>query len=249
MKADQLIPGNWYYHNDVLVKFIMNVKTDQKGYRFERAVGRSYSAFSLSAEEIEKEITHELKFVADRDSDCPSCCLEYTYGECEVIGNCSMINREDMQEGYYIKAEIKDCQNHQGIVNARDYIQELREALKKYRSIEVDLITTSPEFRESDMENYSDSYKYLLLQVPDDQLQTPSSMIGSNIEDFPNDVLAGILLEVLKSQETIRKNLTGLAIDRVGTSFEFCISGSISLGEIQNLCEQYQETHGSEGEK
>lgn len=210
MKADQLIPGNWYYHNDVLVKFIMNVKTDQKGYRFERAVGRSYSAFSLSAEEIEKEITHELKFVAD---------------------------------------SVKDCQNHQGIDNSRDYIQELREALKKYRSIEVDLITTSPEFRESDMENYSDSYKYLLLQVPDDQLQTPESMIESNIEDFPNDVLAGILLKVLKSQETIRKNLTGLAIDRVGSSFEFCISGSISLGEIQNLCDQFLIGHDSEDEK
>jgi hypothetical protein len=210
MKADLLIPGNWYYHNDVLVKFIMNVKTDQKGYRFERAVGRSYSAFSLSAEEIEKEITHELKFVAD---------------------------------------SVKDCQNHQDIDNSRDYIQELREALKKYRSIEGDLITTSPEFRESDMENYSDSYKYLLLQVPDDQLQTPESMIESNIEDFPNDVLAGILLKVLKSQASMRKNLTGLAIDRVGSSFEFCISGSISLGEIQNLCDQFLIGHDSEDEK
>lgn len=107
MKADQLIPGNWYYHNDVLVKFINNVKTDTKGYRFESAFRDSYSAFSLNAEEIEKEITHELKFVADRDSDCPSCCLEYSYDECEVIGNCSMINRADKEEGYYIKSEIK----------------------------------------------------------------------------------------------------------------------------------------------
>jgi hypothetical protein len=107
MKADQLIPGNWYYQNDVLVKFIFNVTTDARGYRFERAVGRTYCAFSLNADQIEKEITHELKFVADRDSDCPSCCLEYSYDECEVIGNCSMINRADKQEGYYIKSELK----------------------------------------------------------------------------------------------------------------------------------------------
>lgn len=107
MKADQLIPGNWYYHNDVLVKFITHVKTDQKGYRFERDLPSCYTAFSLNVDEIENEITHELKFVADCESDCPSCCLEYSYDECEVIGNCSIINRADKQEGYYIKSEIK----------------------------------------------------------------------------------------------------------------------------------------------
>lgn len=107
MKVDKLIPGNWYYHNDVLVRFIFNVKTDPKGYRFERSVGRTYCAFSLNADQIEKEITHELKFIVDSESDCPSCCLEYTYDECEAIGNCSMINRADNLEGYYVKSELK----------------------------------------------------------------------------------------------------------------------------------------------
>ena len=107
IKADQLIPGNWYYHNDVLVKFIIHVKTDKLGYRFEREVGGTYCAFSLDADQIEKEITHELKFVVNSESDCPSCCLDKSPDECYAIGNCSMISRVDKKEGYYIKSEIK----------------------------------------------------------------------------------------------------------------------------------------------
>lgn len=107
MKADQLIPGNWYYYNDVLVKFIFHVTTDKLGYRFEREVARSYSAFSLNADQIEKEITHELKFIVDMCNGCSSCCLQGYYAECQSVGNCSMINRSDNLEGYYIKSEIK----------------------------------------------------------------------------------------------------------------------------------------------
>lgn len=107
MKADQLIPGNWYYHNDVLVKFIFHVTTDKLGYRFERAVGRTYCAFSLNADRIEKEITHELKFVVDMFNGCDLCCLKDSDEECRDAGNCTMLHREDKKNGYYIKSEIK----------------------------------------------------------------------------------------------------------------------------------------------
>jgi len=126
----------------------------------------------------------------------------------------------------------------------KDYLNELREALRSYHAIEQELITTNPEFREGDMENYSDSYKYLLLQVPDEQLQNPSNMIALGVEDFPNDVLAGILLKVLKSKVPMVDHIIGLGIDRIGNTFRFCISGSVSLEEVQTLCEQHQRIHG-----
>ena len=65
-------------------------------------------------------------------------------------------------------------------------------------------------------------------------------MILSDIEQFPNDCLAGILLAILKNQVPNGIQMNGLGIDREGTSFRFCISGSTSLEALQIACEQFE---------
>lgn len=116
----------------------------------------------------------------------------------------------------------------------------LRKLLIKYHEVEQDLITTRPTLCEVDEENYSDSYKWLPLQIPDELQEIPEDMILSDIEQFPNDCLAGILLAILKNQVPNGIRLNGLGIDRVGTSFRFCISGSTSLEALQIACEQFE---------
>lgn len=131
----------------------------------------------------------------------------------------------------------------------RDLMGELRLLMQQYIAKENELITTKPGFREGDMENYSDSYKYLLLQVPDEQIGTPEEMISLGVQDFPNDVLAGILWAVLKNALPKGVDLKGLSIDRIGRYFHFCISGSTSLEVLQKICEQQQQPNDQAVEK
>lgn len=121
-----------------------------------------------------------------------------------------------------------------------DHTDKLRKILIEYHEVEQDLITTSPTLCEVDEENYSDSYKWLSLQIPDELQEIPEDMILSDIEQFPNDCLAGILLAILKNQVSNGIRLNGLGIDREGTSFRFCISGSTSLEALQIACEQFE---------
>lgn len=103
--------------------------------------------------------------------------------------------------------------------------------------------TTNPSLCDVDLENYSDSYKWLPLPVRDEYSGTVSDLILSEVEHFPNDCLAGILLAILKNQVPNGISMDAMSIDRVGNSFCFCISGSTSLEELQNLCEQYRLNH------
>jgi hypothetical protein len=131
----------------------------------------------------------------------------------------------------------------------RDHIAELRNHLKAYHETEQDLITTNPGLCESDSENYSDSYKWLSLPIPDEQPETVAEMILLDFELFPNDCLAGILLAVLKNQVPNGIRLNGMSIDRVETSFRFCISGSTSLEALRTLYEQYESNRDFEDKK
>ena len=121
-----------------------------------------------------------------------------------------------------------------------DSTDVLRQLLIKYHEVEQDLITTNPTLCEVDEENYSDSYKWLSLPIPDEQPETVAKMILLDIEQFPNDCLAGILLAILKNQVPNGIRLNGLGIDRVESSFRFCISGSTSLEVLQTLYERYK---------
>jgi hypothetical protein len=126
-------------------------------------------------------------------------------------------------------------------VSKRDHLAEMREHLRAYLEAEQDMLTTNPMCCEQDMENYSDSCKWLSLPILGEYPEMVSNMILSNLESFPNECLAGILLEVLKNQTQNSDILMdSMLIDRVGSAFSFCISGSISLKDLRNLCVRYQ---------
>jgi len=129
-----------------------------------------------------------------------------------------------------------------------DHIQELRKCLVRYHNIEQLFIATKKSC-EVELENYSDSYMWLSLPMPDEQPETVSDMILSGVEDLPNTCLAGILAAILKNRVPNGIRMNGMSIDRVGSSFRFCISGSTSLEEIQTLYAQYESSRGFEAEK
>lgn len=120
------------------------------------------------------------------------------------------------------------------------YSPTLRRYLRLYHSTEQKLIATKPTLFDLDVENYSDSYKWLRLPIPGDDPKPEARMILSDIELFPNDCLAGILAAGYKDRVPKGVHLDSLSIDRIGTHFRFCISGSTTLEELQTLCEQYR---------
>ena len=132
--------------------------------------------------------------------------------------------------------------------NTRDHLAELRDCLQAYHEIEQDYITTRG-LCESEMENYSDSYMWLSLPMPDEQPETVLDMILSGVEDLPNTCLAGILVAILKNRVPNGIRINGMSIDRIGSSFRFCISGSTSLEDLRTLCELYKPTRDLEAGK
>jgi hypothetical protein len=121
----------------------------------------------------------------------------------------------------------------------RDHLEELRALLRVYHETERDFITTKG-LCESEMENYSDSYMWLSLPIPDEHPETVADMILSGTEELSNNCLAGILVAILKKSNTKGVHFQGMSIDRVGSSFRFCISGSTSLEDLQTLCARYE---------
>lgn len=128
----------------------------------------------------------------------------------------------------------------------QDYLSELRKHLRSYHEAEQSLITTNPTLCESELENYSDSYIWLRLPMPGELPGTVSEMILSGVEELPNACLAGILAAILKNRVSKGIQLNGMSIDRIGSSFRFCISGSTSLKDLRILCEQYESNSGLE---
>lgn len=110
----------------------------------------------------------------------------------------------------------------------------LQEAIRLERA-------TNPALVETDEENYSDSYKLLYLPIPDNGDQHYISHALANHEEFPDDCLAALLVEAVRNSTPIGNQVHSLCIDRVGSAYQFCISGSISAATLQQLCEQYQE--------
>ena len=136
------------------------------------------------------------------------------------------------------------CKKEEKRSKFNENIDTLRAATKFYHDTECEILTTTPGFCEADVENYSDSYKWLSFPIRGECPETVPNMIASKVEDFPNDCLAGILAAVLKNQVPTGVRVRGLSIDRTDTSFHFCISGSTSLEDIRTLAEQYKH-HGN----
>lgn len=123
----------------------------------------------------------------------------------------------------------------------KDPLIALRACLKRYHEHEHEIISTNPKLIETDLENLSDSYRWLRLPMIDDQQETLLNMIDSGVEDFPAICLSGILGAVLKNRVPKLLGLTGMSIDNRKTQLRFCISGSISLEDLRTLCEQYRQ--------
>ncbi len=129
-----------------------------------------------------------------------------------------------------------------------DYIEMIREHQRAAHEAEQALIATKPTLFDADVENFSDSYKWLRFPIPDDASEPEARTILSDIELFPNDCLAGILVEGCKDRISRDVHLDSISIDRIGTRFRFYISGSTTLRELQTLCEQYRARSGREEE-
>ena len=170
----------------------------------------------------------------------------FNVGLQKLFYTADLANRRKLVEAFpeFFDDEVPEF----GIIK-RDRVDKLRSLLKAYHETEQDLITTNPTLAESDLENYSDSYKWLRFPIPDEQPETVSNMISSGVEEFPNDCLAGLLAAILKNQVSNGVSLAGLSIDRIGNSFRFCISGSTSLEDLRNLCEPYVYHRESSSEK
>lgn len=130
-----------------------------------------------------------------------------------------------------------------------DFLSLMREYLRAYHSAEQGLITTNPTLTEQEEENYSDSCKWLRLPTEDAVPSVVESLIGSDPGDFPNDFLAGILAEAIKNRVPRNIRMSSICIDRVGSSFRFCIAGTTSEEELRTLYGQYRVHSDPAGKK
>ena len=128
-------------------------------------------------------------------------------------------------------------------------VNTMRIGLSVYYQGLEEHVTKNPHSCEIDLENYSDSYKWLSLPIPDESPETVPNMIGADVELYPNDRLAGILLDRLRTELPTGVNLDAMNIDRVENSFRFCISGSTSLEALRNVCVPGQSDCDSLNEK
>jgi hypothetical protein len=70
-----------------------------------------------------------------------------------------------------------------------DCLAKLWHTLKAYHEVEEELITTSPELCESDLEMNPGSCKWSRFPVEGERTETVPDMILSGLEYFPNDCL------------------------------------------------------------
>ncbi len=127
-----------------------------------------------------------------------------------------------------------------------DLVDKMRLHLRGYCDAHQKQITKKPYTCEIDVENYSNSYKWLSLPIQDESPETVSMMIESDVELFPNDRLAGVLLERLRTELPMGVSLDSIGIDRIETLFRFCISGSTSLEALRNVSVHNQSDSGFE---
>lgn len=130
-----------------------------------------------------------------------------------------------------------------------DKVSILREKLKEYHKAEQALMASRTSLCEVELENYQDSYIWLRLPSPGVDSDILESRIRSNIEDFSNTCLAGILEAILRSAFPKDIHLNGLAIYKTGTLSHFCISGLISLEELQKMREYFLKSFYQGDEK
>ena len=124
-----------------------------------------------------------------------------------------------------------------------DLFKKLMLLTKEYHRIQSKMVANNPASQELDEENYTHSYKWLRFPILDEYPGMQEARIREGLEYFASDALSGILVEGLRNL-IARVGLLGLSIVQDESLFQFCISGSISLKDIQNLCEQYQSDHG-----
>lgn len=125
----------------------------------------------------------------------------------------------------------------------RDYTGEMRTYARSYLQVEAEMKKAKPMLVDADTENYSDSYRWIRLPREDEWKENAEDMTLSEVEEFPNDFLAEILLAGLENGLPKEIGLSGMSIDRTGSSFHFYIAGSISLDTLRTLCEQHRPKH------
>lgn len=130
-----------------------------------------------------------------------------------------------------------------------DALERVQRCARAYRAAVEDLIATSPTLSGSDLDTGEDSYKWLRLPIADEQPLTVANMILSDVEVFPNDCLAGILVAIWRSQGAMCGRLGSISLDKVGTRIHFCIEGATTLEELRSACARFRASLDLEGEK
>jgi len=124
-------------------------------------------------------------------------------------------------------------------MNEKDLFKDLMLLTREYHKVQEEMVSNNPASQELDEENYTHSYKWLRFPILDEYPEMQAARIREGLEYFASDALSGILVEGLRSL-IAKVGLRGLSIVQDENLFRFCISGSISLTDLQNLCEQYQ---------
>lgn len=130
-----------------------------------------------------------------------------------------------------------------------DPIELMRGHLREYQTALLEQCAKSPWTWRVDVENYSDSYIWLRLPIPYEDDDTAPCMTESDPEFYPNEYLAGLLLKTIENGAPEVLSLNGIGVDRVGSHLRFCISGAMSLVDLQNAYAGSQASHDSQDKK
>ena len=121
-----------------------------------------------------------------------------------------------------------------------DALERVQRCARMYREAVENLIATNPTLCESDLDTGEDSYKWLRLPIQDELPSTVADRILSNVEVFPNDCFAGILVAIWRSRGAMCGRLGSISLDQVGTRIHFCIEGVTTLDELRTAREQFR---------
>lgn len=123
----------------------------------------------------------------------------------------------------------------------KDYLTLLREKLEEYRKLEQEFIAAHPFLAEAEEENYSDSCIWTRYPLPDAYPGMTATRIREGIGESPNMnlALAGVLEAIFENKAPNSIRLESLYADTDETLCRFCISGSISVRELQKTCENH----------
>lgn len=147
-----------------------------------------------------------------------------------------------------MERSLKEWQDYTEALKSRD-IDALLGLFLRYCEVEQEIIATNPTLIDVDQDNLSHSYKWLPFPVQDGMPQTPERLSLSDVELFPNDFLAAVLVKSMRTQVPNGIHCHSILVHTDSKTSRFCISGSVSSESLQKIFWHLQAKHDSADEK